>query len=138
MNGRKGGSYRQPHRSTISELLVISSSENLTYEFLISQLKFAAAHILPVANAIAALMGAAVSIFIVGPIPESNGVIESRSINVNHPGGTTDKTWPEFDPIGFQQTEDSIVRYGIANFSESLSLSKFRGILTNGNSIRGV
>lgn len=69
-------------------------------------------------------MGAAVSILIVGPIPESNGVIETRSIHVNHPGGTTGKTWPEFDPLGFQKVEDSFVRYGIANFSKLITAQK--------------
>lgn len=73
---------------------------------------------LPVAETIAKLMGAIVTIFIVGPIPDKNGVIENRSISVNHPGGTSGKSWAEFDPIGFQRAEDSFVQYGVANYSE--------------------
>lgn len=83
-----------------------------------SKLQHAAAHVLPMAESIARLMGAAVSIFIVGPIPNSNGVIENRSINVNHPGGISSQTWPQFDPVGFSRAEDSFTAYGVANFSE--------------------
>lgn len=75
-------------------------------------------HVLPMAESIAKLMGAAVSIFIVGPIPDANGVIENRSINVNHPGGISSQTWPDFDPHGFTMAEDSFKAYGVANFSE--------------------
>lgn len=83
-----------------------------------SQLQHAAEHIIPMAQSIAKLMGAAVSIFIVGPIPDSNGVIENRSINVNHPGGVSTQTWPQFDPAGFGRAENSFKSYGVANFSE--------------------
>lgn len=70
------------------------------------------------AESIARLMGAAVTILIVGPIPNANGVIETRSINVNHPGGISSETWPGFDPHGFARAEDSFKAYGMANFSE--------------------
>ncbi|KZP08579.1 hypothetical protein FIBSPDRAFT_1052319 [Athelia psychrophila] len=83
-----------------------------------NQLQSAAAHVLPVAETIAKLMGAIVTIFIVGPIPDKNGVIENRSISVNHPGGTSGKTWAEFDPMGFKRPEDSFIQYRIANYTQ--------------------
>lgn len=104
-------------RSTISELVYFSSQiDDLLAKH--SHLQHAAQHVLPMAEAVAKLMGASVTIFIVGPIPDSNGVIENRSINVNHPGGLRSQTWAQFDPDGFARAEDSFKAFGMANFSE--------------------
>lgn len=70
------------------------------------------------ADAIAAQMQAAVSISIIGPIPEINGKIEARSIHVNWPGGLSTATWPQHDTVGFQEAEKSMVAYARSNFSK--------------------
>ncbi|KZP13324.1 hypothetical protein FIBSPDRAFT_960611 [Athelia psychrophila] len=81
------------------------------------QLHFVAQYVRPIADAIAAQMQASVSIQIVGPIPERNGEIKARSINVNWPGGLSTATWPMFDPLGFEAATQSLVGYARANFT---------------------
>ncbi|KAF7971124.1 hypothetical protein HWV62_21996 [Athelia sp. TMB] len=81
------------------------------------QLNFIAQYIRPIADAIASQMQAAVSIHIVGPIPERNGEIEARSINVNWPGSLSGSTWPQYDPSGFSAAQKSLISYARSNFS---------------------
>lgn len=89
-----------------------------------SQLQFVAQYVRPIADAIAAQMQASVSIVIVGPIPERNGEVEARSVNVNWPGGLSTATWPTFDPLGFELASRSLVGYARANFCESIRQSE--------------
>ena len=44
------------------------------------------------------------------------------SVHVNWPGGFEGSTWPTHDPVGFLKAEESMVRYGRANFSEGFVL----------------
>ena len=40
------------------------------------------------------------------------------SVHVNWPGGYEGSTWPKHDSAGFTLAEESMVKYGNANFSK--------------------
>ncbi|KAF9065248.1 hypothetical protein BDP27DRAFT_1366504 [Rhodocollybia butyracea] len=60
--------------------------------------------------------GMATSILLCGPIPESGGNVEVRSLHSGTIKGTS-TTWPDFDPTGFQQVENLMIKFGLKVFS---------------------
>ncbi|KAJ7794669.1 hypothetical protein B0H13DRAFT_2393319 [Mycena leptocephala] len=74
---------------------------------------------IPLADALAELLGAHVAILVVGPVGSAQGEVLLRSVFSDTSKRATTKTWPKFDRKGFTAMEASVTRYGRALFTKA-------------------
>ncbi|KZP11770.1 hypothetical protein FIBSPDRAFT_962038 [Athelia psychrophila] len=77
----------------------------------------AAAFMQPLCDLTAKKFGAAVTMLVV--LPVDNGAIEMRSVFSGKTSGLVPKTYPEFDPLGFDALQQSYVNFGHHVFSKA-------------------
>ncbi|KAF4586540.1 hypothetical protein EYR38_010819 [Pleurotus pulmonarius] len=68
-------------------------------------------------DAIAKKFGMTVSLLLAGPLGSEGGRVVMRSAHSNNVGGMTSLMWPEYDNLGFEKVQESIVRYAESVFS---------------------
>ncbi|KAJ7019035.1 hypothetical protein C8F04DRAFT_1276733 [Mycena alexandri] len=90
-----------------------------TAEELHATLKNAALYLQPLADTIQERFSMNVAIMLCGPIGEHGGAIEVRSIHSGTTVGLNPKKWYNFDPVGYQNAEASMVRFSEKTFSEA-------------------
>ncbi|KAJ7874252.1 hypothetical protein B0H13DRAFT_2348663 [Mycena leptocephala] len=74
---------------------------------------------IPMADALAELLGAHVAILVVGPVGSAQGEVLLRSVFSDTSKRATTKTWPKFDRKGFTTMEASITHYGRTLFTKA-------------------
>ncbi|KAJ7022288.1 hypothetical protein C8F04DRAFT_1272732 [Mycena alexandri] len=90
-----------------------------TAEELNATLKNAALYLQPLADSIQERFSMNVAIMLCGPIGEHGGAIEVRSVHSGTTAGLNPKKWYNFDPVGYQNAEASMVRFSEKTFSEA-------------------
>ncbi len=76
-----------------------------------------ALHLQAIAEGISERLGVTTSILMAGPSPRLGGKLMVTSMHSGVSNGTTGKSWPQWDVVGFRQVENQMLAFAQSVFS---------------------
>ncbi|KAJ7184062.1 hypothetical protein C8R46DRAFT_1208293 [Mycena filopes] len=108
--------------------LTHADTQTKTPQEINAALKNAAFYLEPLANTIREKFMLNCTILLCGPMGDRGGAIEVRSVHAGTTRGLTPRKWYQADPLGYEGTERSFIKFSERCFSEADCLARAVGV----------